>query len=119
MRKCELHKGKVKYKAYSIELLSEQLTSPTIATATNPKAKVLVCQNSTCWKKGGKAICELLKAQLQSQGMTDRVEIKTTGCLKQCKQAPNLVILPRGNRYSKVHPKQVFEIITKHLPSFD
>ena len=119
MRKYELHQGEVKYKAYTIELLPEQVDIQTASsnstTTTKPKVKVLICQSSTCWKNGGKAACNMLKAELQAKGIAEQVEVRTTGCLKQCKQAPNLVIMPGGNRYSRVQPKQISELITKHL----
>ena len=119
MRKYEIHEDRVKYKAYKIELLpagvKEKATSfKAIALKERPKAKVLVCQGSSCRKNGGK-ICELIQTQLQAKDMSDRVEIKTTGCLKQCKQAPNLIIMPGGIRYSRVQPKQVPNLIAKHL----
>ena len=124
MRKYELHKGEVKYKAYGIKLLKapeilviEQPTSQTKdeATITKPKAKVLFCQKSTCWNRGGKAACELLKAELQTRGIADRVAIKTTGCLKECEKAPNIVILPDKVRYSYVRKEQVPFFIDNHL----
>ncbi|WP_319423112.1 (2Fe-2S) ferredoxin domain-containing protein [Pleurocapsa sp. FMAR1] len=114
MRKNKLHQEKVEYKAYRIELLSKQAITNTISTITKPKVKVLICQSSTCWQKGGKAAYEMLQA-LQAKDMTKEVEIITTGCLKQCKQAPNLVIMPGRNRYSRVQPKQVSQLIAKHL----
>ena len=79
------------------------------------KAKVLFCQKSTCWKKGGKAACKALKAELKNRGLAERVEIKTTGCLKKCGKAPNVVMMPDKARYSKVKPKQVTKLIDKHL----
>ncbi|HHP7231750.1 MAG TPA: (2Fe-2S) ferredoxin domain-containing protein [Xenococcaceae cyanobacterium] len=121
MRKYEIHKGKIKYKAYGVELLTQPvLATPTaltsdVAVATKSKAKVLFCQKSTCWKRGGKTACALLKAELQSRGIADRVEIKTVGCLKQCKKAPNVVIMPDKARYSRVQPQQVPQLIEKHL----
>lgn len=121
MRKYEIHKGKIKYKAYGVELLEkpgvvEALPERQSVTAVaKPKAKVLFCQKSTCWKKGGKTACALLKAELESQGIADRVEIKTVGCLKQCKKAPNIVILPDKARYSRVNPKQMSSLVKKHL----
>ena len=117
MRKYEIHKDRVKYKAYKIELLparvKETISSKAIATE-KPKAKVLVCQGSSCRKNGGQ-ICQLLQTQLQAKDMARRVEIKTTGCLKQCKQAPNLIVMPGGTRYSRVQPQQVFKLVAKHL----
>ena len=116
MRKHEIHKDRVKYKAYRIELLPararEKTTSPK-AIATETKAKVLVCQGSSCRKNGGQ-ICRLLQAGLQAKNIAD-IEIKTTGCLKQCKQAPNLIVMPGGIRYSRVQPQQVSKLIAKHL----
>lgn len=127
MRKYKIKKEEVSYKAYDIEILSKPkvekaITQSVSAVATKPKAKakakakVLFCQKSTCWKKGGgAAVCETLKAQLQSRGIADRVEIKTVGCLKQCKKAPNLVVMPDKARYSKVKPKQMSGLIEEHL----
>ena len=115
MRKYELHKDRVNYTAYKIELLrepiSEQLTTPKKISPTGPQAKILFCQDSTCRKKGGTAACELLKTELRSQGMADQVEIKPTGCLKQCKTAPNLIIMPGRVRYSGVQPQQLTQIM--------
>ena len=121
MRKHEIHKGKIKYKAYGIELLSKPVSEKVISQACNstvtakPKAKVLFCQKSTCWKKGGKTACELLKKELKNRGIEDRVEVKTVGCLKQCKKAPNMVIMPDKARYSRVQPQKVSNLIEKHL----
>ncbi len=115
MRKYKLHQQKVEYKAYRLELLPKQAITKTVTITTKPKAKVLICQSSTCWQKGGKAAYETLQTELQAKGMTNEVEIVTTGCLKQCKQAPNLVIMPGRNCYSRVQPKQVSQLIVKHL----
>jgi (2Fe-2S) ferredoxin len=116
MQKNKLHKGEVEYTAYKIELIAKP-TARNLNTASITKAKVLFCQKSTCWQQGGKAACELLKAELETRGMKDLVEIKTTGCLKQCKQAPNMVILPDRVRYGKVQPKQIPALIERHLPA--
>lgn len=125
MRKNKLHRGEVDYKAYRIELLRKPISENLIhgnldvTTIAKPKAKVLFCQKSNCWQQGGKAACELLKAELQNRGMSEQVEIKTTGCLKQCKQAPNMAILPDKVRYSRVQPKQISVLIDKHLSKSD
>ncbi len=114
MRKYELHKDRVKYKAYDIELLRPSAkTLSTKKTAT--KAKILICQKSTCWQRGGKAICKSLKQELSDRGISDSVKITKVGCLKQCKQAPNLVMMPDKVRYSRVCPTQVPNLVKKHF----
>ena len=120
MKKHELHKGEVKYKAYRIELLEKKPSCKfagdrTSAKTTKSKAKVLFCNKSTCWKKGGKSACQSLQNELKKRGIADQVEIKTVGCLKQCKKAPNIVIMPDKARYSRVKPNQVSSFVEKHL----
>ena len=117
MRKNKLHQAEVEYKAYTIELLAEPAISDrAIATdkTNKSKAKILICQGSSCSKKGSRTICQLLQTELKVRGITSEIEIKTTGCMKQCKQAPNL-IMPGRNSYSRVHSHQVSKLVSKHL----
>ena len=113
MRKNKLHQAEVEYKAYRIELLLEQAVSSK-AIPNTKKTKILVCQGSSCCKKGSQAICKLLQTELKAQGISSKIEIKTTGCMKQCKQAPCL-IMPGRDSYSRVQPQQVSKLVSKHL----
>ena len=115
MRKNKLHQAEVKYKAYRIELLerSPVLPKDRAVNLNKAKSKILVCQGSSCLKRGGKTY-ELLQTELHQTSLANKVEIKTTGCLKQCKQAPNL-IMPGGNRYSRVKPEQISRLVSKHF----
>ncbi|MEM7761253.1 MAG: (2Fe-2S) ferredoxin domain-containing protein [Cyanobacteria bacterium P01_A01_bin.40] len=115
MKKYELHQEQLKYKAYRIELIDQKQPAKSKIAVTNAPAKILICQGSSCRQQGSARACELLKAELQTQGIADRVDIKITGCIKQCKQAPNLVIMPERNCYSKVHSAQIPKIIAKHF----
>jgi (2Fe-2S) ferredoxin len=78
---------------------------PTIAAPENkPKVKILICQKSHCHNNGGKEIYSALAEQLNSHDLNDSVTLKSTGCLKCCKQAPNLVVLPVGTT-ARLTPK--------------
>lgn len=114
MRKYKFHQEQVEYKAYRVELLPEQSSNQTAIAANRAKTKILVCQGSSCGKKGGQAICQILQTELKTKGLTDQVEIKTTGCMKQCKQAPCL-IMPVRNSYTRVQPQQVSKLVSKYL----
>lgn len=127
MLKQKVKRDKAEYKAYSVELLdlpvvkeishgdiSAVKTSKTSKTKKT-KAKVLICKKSNCWNKGGKEIYKQLVSELKNQGITEQVEIKTTGCLKKCKKAPNMVVLPDKEQYVRVKPKQIPVIVGKHL----
>lgn len=122
-------KGKIKYQAQAIKLIEPSKNSITTASndqnfnqpaqqttsAKQPKAKILVCKKSTCWARGGKAVCALLEENLRDRGLREQVEIKTTGCLKQCKKGPNIVMMPDKASYTRVQPEQVPALIDKHL----
>ena len=121
--------GKVKYKAKTIIVIpqdAEQANKvktktktvsllPVFDTKIKSKAKVLICQKSNCWKKGGEKVYEKLESILSDRGLTEKISIKKTGCLKKCKQAPTLVMMPDKARYTKVKPKQIPDLVEKHL----
>lgn len=116
--------GKVKYKADSVILKAETETLPEVVAPSQAKkgkskskAKVLICQKSSCTKRGAKKVYEALEKNLRDRGIEEEVTIKSVGCLKECKKGPNLVLMPDKVRYSKVNAKKVPELIEKHLAS--
>jgi len=112
-QKYQAKKGQVvQYKANELKVRGQAQGESEIA---KPKAKVLFCKKSTCWKKGGKSACKALKSELKCRGLNKQVEIQTTGCLKQCKKAPNMVLMPDKARYSNITNKRVLTLIDKHL----
>ena len=127
-QKQNLKTGKIAFKAKKINLIADTLKpaevevkekkvslAPIFDRHKKIKAKVLICQKNNCWKHGGKEIHDKLTAMLGESGLENEIEIKKTGCLKKCKQAPNIVMMPDKSRYSKVNPKQVPALVEKHL----
>ncbi|MGI8503421.1 MAG: (2Fe-2S) ferredoxin domain-containing protein [Hassallia sp.] len=78
------------------------------------KATILVCQKSDCMKRGGTGVCRALEAALSDRSLSDEVTIKGTGCMKNCKAGPNLV-MPDKTRYSRIQASQVPALIDKHF----
>lgn len=78
------------------------------------KATILVCQKSDCMKRGGQAVCQALANALSDRSLEDQVTIKGTGCMKNCKAGPN-VIMPDKTRYTRIQAAQVPAIIDKHI----
>jgi len=85
------------------------------ATAVAVKSRVLVCRGSDCRKRGACALVRALEEAVDRYGLGEQVEIETTGCLKRCKQAPNMVILPQKARLSRVSPAEAGEALLTHL----
>ncbi|NES81549.1 MAG: (2Fe-2S) ferredoxin domain-containing protein [Moorea sp. SIO2B7] len=119
-RKLCMKTGKLKLKADSVGLAAITQDSQPQVFAPKPekikkKASILVCQKSSCRKRGGTAVCQMLEESLRDRGLREKVKIKTTGCLKQCKKGPNLVMMPDKARYSNVRPQQIPALIDKHI----
>ncbi len=89
--------------------------SKTAVTSAKTKTKILVCQKSDCQKRGGPAICKALENALNARGLEGQVTVQGTGCLKQCKAGPNIVVMPDKTRYSRIKPAQIPAILDKHF----
>jgi (2Fe-2S) ferredoxin len=113
--RCEGMQKDLKLKAYLIEKVdkSVQLAQVIERPENKSKVKILICQKSHCLNNGGKEIYAALSAQLNSHNLNDCVTLQSTGCLKCCKQAPNLVVLPDKSSYHNVRISQIPAIISK------
>ena len=115
-------KGKVKFKAdffkiadqFPAETPEPSVPQPQIVKPKK-KASILVCQKSSCWKRGGKETCQAIEETLRDRQLDDQVQIKRTGCLKRCKKGPNIVMMPDKALYSKVKSRQVAALIEEHF----
>jgi (2Fe-2S) ferredoxin len=119
-RTHELKTGKVKLKAYRITPIAPRQTetvkpAKTVSQPAKPKATILVCQKSDCIKRGAGGVCRAMEASLRDRDLQDQVTIKGTGCMKQCKAGPH-VVMPDKTRYSRIHPDEIPTIIDKHFP---
>lgn len=136
-KQLNLKNGKLKLKAYSLKLSGSDdrvqqpldLANAPVALVTSPpttapqtavtdpktKTKILVCQKSDCQKRGGAAVCKALENALNSRGLEGQVTVVGTGCLKQCKAGPNIVVMPDKTRYSRIKPGEIPAIIEKHF----
>ncbi|MEH2314382.1 MAG: (2Fe-2S) ferredoxin domain-containing protein [Nostoc sp.] len=84
------------------------------AKPVKTKATILVCQKSDCIKRGGKEVCQALEAALSDRGLEDQVTIKGTGCMKNCKAGPNLV-MPDKTRHSRIQASLVPALMNQHF----
>ncbi|NJL88855.1 MAG: (2Fe-2S) ferredoxin domain-containing protein [Coleofasciculaceae cyanobacterium SM2_1_6] len=83
---------------------------------SKPPACILVCGKSSCQKRGVGAVIASLEEAVIDRGLASQVKIKTTGCLKKCKQGVNLLFLPDKTSYANVKPIQVSALLNKHFP---
>jgi (2Fe-2S) ferredoxin len=124
-KKC-LKTGKLNLQAVEVKLAQKEESENKPPTPTfnsnslqpplkSSKIRILVCSKSSCRKRGSNALCQALQTQIEDYCLQADTEIKLTGCLKQCKKGPNLVITPDKARYSGVTPEQIPLLLQKHL----
>jgi (2Fe-2S) ferredoxin len=115
------HKDVIKLKAYEvmplvvcpIEVDSQLLVTPRAKCL--PKAKIMVCQKSGCWKRGGKHLLSKLEKTLGDRGLHEHVKIMTTGCMKRCSKAPNCVVQMGKKKYTQFKPDAIASLLEDHL----
>jgi (2Fe-2S) ferredoxin len=124
-KKYDSETGEFKFKAErvmasrgsrEIKETSSQVIVDTKSDDIKPvkKAIILMCQKSDCMKRGGKALCQALEKELGDRNLSDQVIIKGTGCMKNCKAGPNLV-MPDKTRYSRINATQIPALVQKHF----
>ncbi len=74
-------------------------------------ARVLICQKSSCRKRGSMAVSQAVEDALAEMGCEDKVTVKHTGCMSHCKAGPNVVVLPKGGSYKRVKPKDARSLL--------
>jgi len=110
--------GKLKLKADQIKPIAPvQAKSVSPSPIATPKAKacVMICQKSSCRKRGGSKVSQSVTDYLRDRGWENQVTIKGTGCMKQCKKGPCVVFMPDKSRHTNVNPKQVPTLMEKHF----
>ena len=115
--------SKLKLKSDRVTILGseEQLpVSPSASVSTSPiqaqnkKGKILLCHKSSCSKRGGKQLYRALTETLKQLGLQDRVKIELTGCQKQCKKAPSIILMPGKVKHTHVNPHDLVSLLEAH-----
>ncbi|MEE8470462.1 MAG: NADH-quinone oxidoreductase subunit NuoF [Dehalococcoidia bacterium] len=75
---------------------------------------VRICMTG-CRARGAEQVRDAFIAELERQGLGDKVEIRETGCQGFCARAPVAVVDPQGIFYQELTPEDVPEIVSQTL----
>jgi (2Fe-2S) ferredoxin len=114
MQKRDRETQQLKFKATWIQPITAEIAPFEPGVRSQPKATILMCQKSSCMKKGGKAICRALDTVLAERGLDRQVTVKGTGCMKACGKGPNLVF-PGKVRYTQIDAEDIPAIVNEHF----
>ena len=76
--------------------------------------EVHVCMTG-CRAYGAAGVLEALNDEVKSQGLTQQVEVRATGCHGFCAKAPVIAIEPMGVQYQEVEPNDAIDIVGRTL----
>ncbi len=74
--------------------------------------KVKVCIGSSCHLKGSRTVVEKLKALIEENKLTQKVELSGTFCMSKCQQG---VCVEVNNKVFSVEPETVKEFFDKEI----
>lgn len=68
---------------------------------------VYVCTGKDCSNNKSKDLLKALKQEIKDRNLNKRVNVISTGCMDECKRAPNLLVFPECRWVSKVKDKDI------------
>lgn len=77
--------------------------------------QILICGGTGCKASSCHLITENLHKVLAKNGITDKVDVITTGCFGFCEKGPIVQVIPDNTFYVQVTPEDADEIISEHI----
>lgn len=77
--------------------------------------QILICGGTGCKASSSHLIADNLNKILKENGITDKVEVITTGCFGFCEKGPIVKIIPDNTFYTQVTPEDAQEIVKEHI----
>jgi NADP-reducing hydrogenase subunit HndC len=93
----------------------EQFRKGILAKRDPNKPCITLCSGSACLASGSGEVVVTLEEEIKKQGLSDKVEIRKTGCHGFCERGPIIVIHPEEICYFQIEPKDVPEIISQTI----
>jgi NADH-quinone oxidoreductase subunit F len=101
-------------KLTSIKELKD-LRAQILAKCDPDKTTIAVCGGPGCLANNCLEIRDAFIKEISDKGLTDKVDIRTTGCQGYCERGPIALIFPQGIFYQKLTVEDVIEIVDKTI----
>jgi NADH-quinone oxidoreductase subunit F len=76
---------------------------------------VAICAGTGCNAYGSPKVVAAFREEIEKQGLSDRIEIKPTGCHGFCERGTLVLMHPEKQLYQRVKPEAVAEIVRRTL----
>ncbi|MFC1919307.1 NADH-ubiquinone oxidoreductase-F iron-sulfur binding region domain-containing protein [Chloroflexota bacterium] len=91
----------------------EALRGSLIRKRETLKHCIAICSGTGCLALGCADVIKAFEDELDGKGLSDEIEIRTTGCPGFCEQGPVVVIQPENIFYQRVKPEDAQQIISE------
>ena len=89
----------------------EWFRNAVLARAAEDRTIIHVCMTG-CRAYGAASVRDALEEEVTRQGLSDKVEVRSTGCHGFCAKAPVMAIEPMGVQYQEVSPEDAKDIVS-------
>jgi NADP-reducing hydrogenase subunit HndC len=93
----------------------KDLNAKTEAFAKDKGREVMVCGGTGCESNKGDELYQNLISESERAGISDKVDIKKTGCMGFCEKGPIVKVFPENSFYVDLTPDHAEEIVKEHL----
>jgi NADH:ubiquinone oxidoreductase subunit F (NADH-binding)/(2Fe-2S) ferredoxin/Pyruvate/2-oxoacid:ferredoxin oxidoreductase delta subunit len=97
----------------------ETLRAQLLEGGQSHELTLTMCAGTACRACGCLPVAEAVTAEIERQGLSDRVQVRLTGCHGFCEQGPLVIIDPPGIFYCRVDAADVPAIVETTLKSGD
>jgi len=82
---------------------------------TGTKHHVLICNGSSCMRKGGEEATQEIRNEIAELELDSLIHTTRTRCNGRCKDAPVVIVYPEGTWYKEVTQGVGRQIVRQHL----
>lgn len=117
----ELRSLKTEYKSLVKNRFIENDDPNTFGLSQTPqesadyRVDILVCGGTGCHASGSIEVIEIFKAEIEKEGLQNRVHVVNTGCFGFCEKGPIVKIMPDNVFYIEITPEKAKSIIKNHI----
>jgi len=93
----------------------EQLRTAVLAERDPEQPCITLCCGTACRATGSQPVADAMAEELEKQGLSDKLNLRQTGCHGFCEKGPVVVFDPEEICYVQVTPEDVPEVIASTL----
>jgi NADH-quinone oxidoreductase subunit F len=89
----------------------KNLQSRLADTIDHSKPTIVISAGTCGQASGANDLIRITKRELLTQGLSDRIRLRVTGCHGYCQAEPSVLVEPRGTFYPNIGPEEMVRIV--------